>query len=372
MKHHNQNQLIFFFPIFEIGGVEKNFFIISDFFTRKLINYNFNLITYENSYLIKKNLNRKINLITSKFISFLLPRRIKFLLCMIMLIIKCIKKPNSVIFSFQGNFYALLVAYILGKKIIVRSNLSPDAWSKNQFKKIIFKFLLSKSNMIIVNSFEFKKKFKEYFNLNVTKIFNPISIKDININKKLKFKDNFFKKNTIKIINIGRLVVQKNQSEIINALYNVKNKNKLRLLIFGNGPEKKNLVKIIKKKKLNKIVKILDNQKAKFFYLRKSDIFVLSSLYEGFPNVLLEAAITKKYIVSSDCPTGPREIIKIYKYGEIYKLKSVNQLTNIFRKLSLNKNILKKLKKNINLNNIMFDSDYNLNQYYLNFIKAIN
>ena len=54
MKRFNQNQLIFFFPIFEIGGVEKNFFIISDFFTKKLNNYNFHLITYENSHLFKK------------------------------------------------------------------------------------------------------------------------------------------------------------------------------------------------------------------------------------------------------------------------------------------------------------------------------
>ena len=70
------------------------------------------------------------------------------------------KISKSIIFSFQGNFYALLVAYILRKKIIVRSNLAPEAWCGNSFKKIIFKFLLSKSNLIIVNSLEFKKNLK--------------------------------------------------------------------------------------------------------------------------------------------------------------------------------------------------------------------
>ncbi len=371
MKRFNQNQLIFFFPIFEIGGVEKNFFIISDFFTKKLNNYNFHLITYENSHLFKKKLNKKINLIFPKSITFLLSRRIKFILCMLILAFKCIKSPKSVIFSFQGNFYALLVAYILRKKIIVRSNLAPEAWSGNSFKKLIFKFLLSKSNMIIVNSLEFKKKFKKYFNLNVTKIYNPINSNN-NHYKRFKFKDNFFKKNTINLINIGRLVVQKNQSEIINALSKVKNNNKFRLLILGKGPEKNRLIKLIKDKKLNLIVKISDNQKAKFFYLKKSDVFVLSSLFEGLPNVLLEAAINKKYIISTNCPTGPKEILKVYRYGEMYKPNSENQLVNILSNLSLNKNRLKKLKKNINLKNILFDTKYNLNQYYLNFIKAIN
>ena len=88
--------------------------------------------------------------------------------------------------------------------------------------------------MIIVNSLEFKKKFKKYFNLNVTKIYNPINSSNKHY-KKFKFKDNFFKKNTINLINIGRLVVQKNQSEIINALSKVKNNNKFRLLIFEKG-----------------------------------------------------------------------------------------------------------------------------------------
>ena len=96
-----------------------------------------------------------------------------------MLTVKCIKFPNSVIFTFQGNFYALFVAYIFKRKIIVRSNLSPDAWCKNQFKKTIFKFLLSKSNLIIVNSFEFKKQFKKYFNLKVKSIYNLVLLKKI-------------------------------------------------------------------------------------------------------------------------------------------------------------------------------------------------
>ena len=95
-------------------------------------------------------------------------------------------------------------------------------------------------------------------------------------------------------------------------------------------------------------------------------------MFEGLPNVLLEAAMNKKYIISSNCPTGPKEILKVYRYGKMYKLNSENQLVNILTNLSLNKNRLEKLKKNINLKIFLFDTKYNLNQYYLNFMKAIN
>ena len=92
------------------------------------------------------------------------------------------------------------------------------------------------------------KDLKNFFNLKPVTIYNPI----INKKEKNKIKKNFFKKNTINLINIGRLVKQKNQTEIIEALSNVK-KEQFRLLIIGQGPEKKNLINLIEKKKIEKL-----------------------------------------------------------------------------------------------------------------------
>jgi len=266
----------------------------------------------------------------------------------------------------------VLIADFLKKESINGAHLAPEAWSKNAIKKKIFKFLLSKSNLIIVNSQEFKRNFADFFNLKATKIYNPI-LKENNFkNKKHKLTNSFFKKNTINLINIGRLVKQKNQIELIYALSKINNPDKFRLIIFGTGPEKKNLLKMIKKKKLDQFIKISSKQNEKLFYLKKSDIFILSSLFEGLPNVLLEAAINKKYIISSDCPTGPKEIIKFYKYGELYKTKKTDDLVNILNKFSSNKTLIVKLKRNINLKNIMFDYKHNLNLYYSNILKLSN
>ena len=367
MKSNKRNQIIFFFPLFELGGVEKNFFLISNYICKKIKHIHFQLITFEKTIYLKKNLNRKIKINLPNFNYFFLSRRIKFIICMYELFLKCLNNPKACIFSFQGNFYALIIAIILRRKIIVRSNISPEYWAKNYLKKKIFKFLLSKSDLIIVNSEDFSRRFKKIFNLKPVTIHNPI----YNEKNFKTIKDKFFKKNTINLINIGRLVKQKNQSEIIEALSTINNLKNFRLLIVGNGPEKNNLMNLIREKRMSDYVKIISDQNNKNYYLKKSDVFVLSSLYEGFPNVLLEAAIKKKYIISSDCPTGPRELIKTYKFGELYKTNSVVNLNKILKRLLINKKFLKKNKKKIKLNSVLFDPKYNLEKYKTELTKII-
>ena len=75
-----------------------------------------------------------------------------------------------------------------------------------------------------------------------------------------------------------------------------------------------------------------------------SDVFILSSKYEGLPNVLQEAAYLNKYIISSDCKTGHREIINKYKFGELYKLCNVKRLSLKLKKLKKKKLTFNKKK----------------------------
>ena len=80
------------------------------------------------------------------------------------------------------------------------------------------------------------------------------------------------------------------------------------------------------KKKLNKIIKIISYKKNPYPLIKHSDIFVLSSIYEGLPNVLLEAICLKKFIISSNCTTGPREILNNGKGGLLFKSKNYKEL----------------------------------------------
>ena len=74
-------------------------------------------------------------------------------------------------------------------------------------------------------------------------------------------------------------------------------------------------------------------------YFKDTDIFVLSSKFEGLPNVLLEAQFFKKFIISSNCPTGPKEILLNGKAGELFDVGNYKKLSKII--LNYNKKIIK-------------------------------
>ena len=100
-------------------------------------------------------------------------------------------------------------------------------------------------------------------------------------------------------------------------------------------------------------------------YIKISDVFVLSSIYEGLPNVLVESMYLKKYIISSDCPTGPKEILNNGQYGELFKVGDYNQLFKLLKNFN---NKPKKIKYKISQGYkslVRFDHNNNCRKYYL-------
>ena len=116
------------------------------------------------------------------------------------------------------------------------------------------------------------------------------------------------------------------------------------LLIIGSGEKKDELTQFVKKNNLSKFVKIISVYSNLYKILKQSDVFILSSKYEGLPNVLLEAASLKKFIISTNCPTGPNEILLNGKGGLFFKIGDYNDLSEKIIIYSKNK---KKFNKKI-------------------------
>ena len=97
--------------------------------------------------------------------------------------------------------------------------------------------------------------------------------------------------------------------------------------------------------------------------MRSSDLFILTSLYEGLPNVLLEALTLKKFIISTNCPTGPKEILLNGKAGNLFRLGDYKTLSKLIIKYKKNRN--KELKQiELGYKNLdRFDFDKNLKLY---------
>jgi len=355
-----QKKLIIFMPSIEGGGVEKNLFIISKYLADNIKKVY--LISASKKY--KKKFSPKIDLVFPKLnIWDKLNRKIKYIVCLFLLLKKIIFERNLLILCFQANIYCIILCKIFNIKIIVRSNSSPSGWSKNFFKNLTFKIILKRADKVLVNSFHFKKQLNERFNVTSECIYNPLNIKEIRIKSKKKTSKIFTKNKTLKIINVGRLADQKDQITLLKSLKLIKNKINFETVIVGSGNLKNSLIDFTKKNKLQQNIKFINFVSNPYPLIKQADIFVLSSAYEGLPNVLLESLALNKFIISSNCPTGPKEILLNGKGGLLFKVGDSKDLAKKIIYYVNNKSRCNLMLKNAVKELHRFEYDLNLNKY---------
>tara|TARA_Y200000002_G_C22672799_1_gene660801 strand:- start:391 stop:1539 length:1149 start_codon:yes stop_codon:yes gene_type:complete len=163
-------------------------------------------------------------------------------------------------------------------------------------------------------------------------IFLPDPILNIKeyIRKKKTFKKNFINsKNRNFFISAGRLTKQKNFSYLIKEFKKFSDKNeKIDLLIFGLGEEKEKLNDLIKELHLNKRVFLMGYTEYIYEYMRKSQAFILSSLWEDPGFVIIEAAFNNSLVISSNCKNGPSEFLEYGRAGILFENNIKNSLFN--------------------------------------------
>ena len=352
-------------PSIEGGGVEKNLFLVSNYLVKKIDKVS--IITISKKY--KNRFHGSI-----EFISLAssywdnLSRRLKYLLAIFLLIKEIIKNRNVLVFAFQANIYCIIICKLLFIKVIVRSNSAPAGWSQNRLKKVIFRFFLNLADRVMVNSIEFKKDLKKEFNVNAVCIYNPLNHKDIIIKSCRKSIKIFKSNNKLRILNIGRFVDQKDQITLLKALNIIKDYIKFEAVIIGKGILKNNFINYINKNNLNKSIKILNFSNNPYPLIKQTNLFILSSKFEGLPNVLLESLSLKKFIISSNCRTGPKEILLNGKGGLLFEVGNYKQLAKKIIYYEKNKQACNLLLRNATDGMKRFDYEKNL-QKYLNLLK---
>tara|TARA_B110000858_G_scaffold155322_1_gene177365 strand:- start:385 stop:1485 length:1101 start_codon:yes stop_codon:yes gene_type:complete len=361
-----KKKILIFIPSIEDGGVEKNLFEVSSYLNKNKISLE--ILTCNNNMSVK--FSKGIKFTGSKNVFWQKQyKSIKYIVCLFLLFFYLInKKKKPLVFAFQANIYAVIIAKILNTKIITRSNSAPSGWSQNIIKKLVYKFLINLADDVMVNSIEFKKSFEKKFNRQVTCIYNPFNKSFIRNKLKDKKKIKFFKKNYLNIITVGRLTDQKDHLTLLKAIKLLKPDFKIRVGIIGKGNTKKLLHSFILENKLQDKVKLLGYTDNPFPYIKKSNIVILTSKFEGLPNILLEAQYLKKYIISTNCPTGPEEILLKGKAGDLIKVGDYKKLSSL---ISQYNNRKKSIIKKINTGYMnFFRFDYQINcKKYLDFIN---
>lgn len=128
------------------------------------------------------------------------------------------------------------------------------------------------------------------------------------------------------ILSVGRLSPQKDFPILLNAFARVRQSHPARLLILGEGPERTALVSLVKQLGLEEQVSMPGFIANPYPYMVRAAVFALSSRWEGLPTVLVEALYCGIPIVATDCPHGPREILRDGLYGKLVPVGDVESL----------------------------------------------
>lgn len=259
---------------------------------------------------------------------------------------KCIKnhlfKSNadvSISFLSRCNLLVLCAGLFRKNKIIVCDRNNPlKEHSKLAF--VISNLLYKRADKIIVQTRQIKSFYWKKNQSNMSVIENPIDIVSLNSQiTEIPVREKV-------IISVGRLEKQKDFETLIKAFALIKNKYpEWCVKIFGHGDMKEKLEKLIIQEKLENNVFLCGRTNKPYYEMRKSSIFVLSSFYEGFPNVLCEAMYAGDLCVASDCVSGPRELIEDGKNGRIFSIGNVDELSNILEEFIKHENELDTMRK---------------------------
>lgn len=258
----------------------------------------------------------------------------------------------------------------INNKLILRISGMPKL---NFLRKNFWRINEKKIDIITCPSLELLKKLENVKIFQNEKMFflpdAIFQIKDF-VNQKKNISDLILSKDKKNIIGIGRLTKQKNFEYLINEFKSFSNKNSnFNLYILGDGEEKPKLENLINKKGLNNKVFLLGNIKNVFNYILNADLFVLSSLWEDPGFVLIEAGLGNLFVISSDCPNGPKEILNNGKNGFLFQSNKKGELEkNLYNFLNLSDEKKFEMKKNLKRN----ISKYSMFKHHLVFKKIFN
>lgn len=198
------------------------------------------------------------------------------------------------------------------------------------FNKILIRLTYKYADKVISVSKEQSEQTKKYFNLKngrVLFIYNPFDLTNISQKAKEKIEHIWFEEKKYPIVvTVSRLDPMKDLPTLLRAFVSVLKEKPARLVIIGEGPQKKELENLAKELGISENIWFTGYQENPYKFMAKSDVFVLSSKFEAFPTVLIEAMRCNIPIISTDCDFGPKEILENGENGILVPVGNVEKM----------------------------------------------
>ena len=329
MSKKSKKKISLFLPSLRGGGAERVFLNLAKGFAERGFSVDLILAQKEGAYLDKVPEGVKIVDLNSRRILYSLFPLVRYLK----------KEQPDVLLSaiFHVNIISVLAILLSGSNAdLIVTEHNPFSITQKKlplWERFIVKFfmrvLYKRTKAVVTVSKGVAEDLKSLGlnSKNFKVIYNPMDIADIKKKAKEDPKHEWLENKSQPILlGVGRLTYQKDFAMLIKAFSKICKNTDARLIILGEGEERKNLQKLVNKLGLQDHVDMPGFVDNPYAYMSKAEVFVLSSRYEGFGNVLVEAMACGTPVVSTNCPVGPSEILDKGKYGKLVPVGDVEAM----------------------------------------------
>lgn len=326
-------KIALFIPTLNGGGTERVFFTLANDFVLKGFHVDLILINSVGTFL--KAVNPTVRIIDLKV------KRVLYAFFPLVFYLRK-ERPAAILTAMTYvNIVAILALKfsMVNSRIVIseRSTISLRSRISRGLVSFIIYFLVPHlykyADSIVSVSKAVAKDLAIFANLPQSKveyIYNPFDILNIEELSNMPVKHPWFEsKCSPVIIAVGRLNEAKDYPTLIKAFSYLRRKTHARLLILGEGYLQHDLQSQINEYGFtDSDVQLIGFVSNPYSYIKKSNLFVLSSIYEGLPGVLIEALVCGVPVVSTDCPSGPSEILEEGRWGRLVPVGDPCALAN--------------------------------------------
>lgn len=241
--------------------------------------------------------------------------------------------PDKIYSIMESANFPIIIACLfagISKRLYVSIHTNPKRISPKSHQ-FLLRYLYRLPKMVITASSGIRESLIDTFGISKNKTYfipNPVDIEKIDEQKSLpiQIKHHADLLSGTLFLGVGRLNYQKRFDKLIDAFAMISSDYDCRLIILGEGADRKRLEERISQLGLSTVVMLPGAVDNPFPYYSNATAFVLSSEYEGWGNVVVEAMACGCPTISFDCDFGPREITSNGKYGQLVPSGNIEEL----------------------------------------------
>lgn len=324
-------RLTLFLPALHGGGAERNILILGDAFAERGYDVDLVVSVTEGPYL--EQIPDTVNLVDlgARRALTSLPALVRYLRR---------REPAAILSTLpNANVVGLLARKLAGvdARYVVReanmvtpSSRHSGSWIGRNLPRVM-RFTYPLADQVVGVSRGVAEDIQETCDLDpdkVTVVHNPVVVPELFEQASEPIDHAWFDSDEPIVLAVGNLSVQKDYPTLIEAFRRVRNRRPARLVVLGKGPIEGQLRQMVWERDLALDVDLHGWVPNPFAYMARADVLALSSRWEGLPNVLIQAMAVGTPVVSTDCRSGPREILSDGEHGRLVPIGDVEALAD--------------------------------------------